>query len=149
QLVADGKFSRDELTLGKVRQYFRDRPDELDNYLPRNLRFVFFEATAGAPPIGSLNVPVTDGRSVATDKLLMPPGALALIYAPLPAGSTVKSDLASAPWESRYVLDQDTGGAIRGAGRVDLFVGIGPDAEREAGEIDLSGEFYYLLLKES
>lgn len=147
QLVADGKFVRDELTLGKVRQYFRDRPEDLDIYLPRNRRFVFLEATAGAPPIGSLNVPVTDGRSVATDKSLMPPGALALIYAPWPSGHSA-FEAEQSEWESRYVLDQDTGGAIRGAGRVDVFVGIGDEAEREAGAIDLSGEFYYLLLRE-
>ncbi|MEO0854359.1 MAG: MltA domain-containing protein, partial [Cyanobacteria bacterium J06648_11] len=162
QLVADGKFSRESLSLAKIRAYFRDRPQDLDDYLPRNRRFVFFEPTEGAPPIGSLNVPVTDGRSVATDKALMPPGALALIHAPLAEGSPkiAKPGATDAPfsetsglkrdtteWDSRYVLDQDTGGAIRGAGRVDLFVGVGADAEREAGEIDLSGHFYYLLLE--
>ncbi|MEO1133046.1 MAG: MltA domain-containing protein, partial [Cyanobacteria bacterium J06639_1] len=153
QLVADGKFTREALSLAKIREYFRDRPQDLDEYLPRNQRFVFFEPTEGAPPIGSLNVPVTEGRSVATDKSLMPPGAPALVHAPLASGrpkvekpgtaagvpeisSLAKQDVTG--WESRYVLDQDTGGAIRGAGRVDLFIGIGDAAEREAGEIDLS-----------
>ncbi|MEO0521024.1 MAG: 3D domain-containing protein, partial [Cyanobacteria bacterium P01_A01_bin.116] len=49
---------------------------------------------------------------------------------------------------SRFVLDQDTGGAIKGAGRVDLFVGTGSDAGDVAGLINDTGELYYLLLKE-
>lgn len=49
---------------------------------------------------------------------------------------------------SRFVLDQDTGGAIKGAGRVDLFVGTGSEAGAIAGLINNPGELHYLLLKE-
>jgi membrane-bound lytic murein transglycosylase A len=49
---------------------------------------------------------------------------------------------------SRYVLDQDTGSAIRGAGRVDIFMGTGPQAGDRAGVIGGAGELYYPLLKE-
>jgi membrane-bound lytic murein transglycosylase A len=141
ELVNAGKFTLEELTLPKLIQYFRDNPADLDLYLPRNNRFVFFETTSGAPATGSLGFAVTPERSIATDKSLMPPGALALIQAPLPDVALRST--------SRFVLDQDTGGAIRGAGRVDLFMGTGTQAGDRAGLINGTGQLYYLLLKES
>ena len=139
ELVNAGKFTLEELTLPKLIQYFRDNPADLDLYLPRNDRFVFFAPTHGAPATGSLGFAVTPERSIATDKSLMPPGALALIHTQLP----------DAPGElqSRFVLDQDTGGAIRGAGRVDIFMGTGIQAGDRAGLINGTGQLYYLLLK--
>ena len=145
-LVEDGLFSLEELTLPMVIQYFQAHPDSLDRYLPRNDRFVFFRETAGAPPTGSLRVPVTPERSIATDKTLMPPGALALIYTQIPYPDAT-GQLVSR-WVSRYVLDQDTGGAIQGAGRVDLFMGTGTVAGDRAGLINGAGQLYYLLLRE-
>ncbi|NEQ33925.1 MAG: murein transglycosylase [Leptolyngbya sp. SIO4C5] len=145
-LIETGKVREEDLTLPVLLDYFRQFPAELDTYLPRNQRFVFFRETYGSPPIGTLSVPVTAGRSIATDKSLMPPGALALINVALPCRQ------ADGTWgaavTSRYVLDQDTGGAIRGAGRVDLFVGTGPDAGDRAGLINTPGQLYYLLLKD-
>ena len=145
-LIEDGIVAEDELSLPVLIDYFDQNPEALDRYLPQNNRFVFFKATGGAPPIGNLNVPVTAGRSIATDKALMPPGALALISLELPIPATVDS------WHSvpinRYVLDQDTGGAILGAGRVDIFVGTGTAAGQQAGLINTAGELYYLLLRD-
>ncbi|MCU0524619.1 MAG: murein transglycosylase A [Elainella sp. Prado103] len=141
ELVNAGKIAAEELTLNAVQSYFQAHPAELDRYLPRNNRFIFFKETHGAPAIGTLRVPVTAGRSIATDRSLMPPGALGLIYAQLPDANG-RSNLVN-----RYVLDQDTGGAIRGAGRVDLFVGTGDRAATQAGLINHDGQLYYLLLK--
>lgn len=145
-LVEDGILEAEGLTLPAVIAYFQQHPEALDIYLPRNQRFVFFRETQGAPPTGSLGVPVTAGRSIATDKSLLPPGAPALISLPLPERTqggtwTVRS-------VSRFVLDQDTGGAIQGPGRVDLFVGTGPAAGEQAGLINTPGHLYYLLLRE-
>ncbi len=145
-LIDDGIIAEDALSLPVLIEYFEQNPEALDRYLPRNNRFVFFRETQGAPATGSLGLPVTAGRSIATDKSLMPPGALALIHLPLPqpndAGPLTTTDT------SRFVLDQDTGGAIKGAGRVDLFVGTGAEAGEVAGLINDTGELYYLLLKE-
>ncbi len=145
-LIDDGIILEDELTLPVLMEYFEQNPDALDSYLPRNNRFVFFRETNGAPATGSLGFPVTAGRSIATDKSIMPPGALALINLPLPqrnqSGELVVTNT------SRLVLDQDTGGAIKGAGRVDLFVGTGSEAGEVAGLINDAGTLYYLLLKE-
>ncbi|MEA5465248.1 murein transglycosylase A [Leptothoe sp. PORK10 BA2] len=145
-LIEDGIVAEADLSLPVLLDYFEQHPEELNRYLPRNDRFVFFQATGGAPPMGSLNVPVTAGRSIATDKTLMPPGALALISLNLPVPSTAGN------WQTRpinrYVLDQDTGGAIRGPGRVDIFVGTGELAGQQAGLINTSGRLYYLLLRQ-
>lgn len=146
ELVNDGKFREEELTLPMVIEYFQTNPAALNTYLPRNDRFVFFRETTGTPATGSLSVPVTAERSIATDKTLMPPGALALIHTQIPY-SDVSGTLIPR-LVSRYVLDQDTGGAIRGAGRVDIFMGTGELAGDRAGLINTPGELYYLLLKE-
>jgi len=146
ELVKDGKLPLEGLTLPVLIDYFQASPAELDQYLPRNQRFIFFRETHGSPAMGSIGVPVTAERSIATDKSLMPPGALALINAPIPypnASGQLESRIVS-----RYVLDQDTGGAIQGAGRVDIFLGTGPRAGDRAGLIGGTGELYYPLLKE-
>lgn len=145
ELANDGKVPLEGLTLPVILKYFQENPLELNNYIPRNRGFVFFRETKGAPAMGNLGVPVTADRSIATDKSLMPPGALALIHAQIP--------YANAPGEmqqrlvSRYVLDQDTGGAIKGAGRVDYYMGVGKVAGDRAAVTNGSGQLYYLLLK--
>ena len=146
ELVKDGVFAKDELTLPKLLDYFAANPRKLDKYLPRNNRFIFFRETAGQPPTGSLGVPVTSDRSIATDKSLMPPGALALIVAPIPDVEPT-GEIATRV-VSRYVLDQDTGSAIKGAGRVDVFLGSGEVAGERAGRLNGTGNLFYLLLKE-
>lgn len=145
ELVKDGKFQADELTLPRLMQYFQEHPRDLDTYIPRNKSFVFFKETQGAPATGSLGVPVTAERSIATDKSLMPPGALALMQVQLPTGDGYRGT--DTQPVSRYVLDQDTGGAIKGAGRVDVFMGTGEPAKAKAGLINTTGQLYYLLLK--
>lgn len=145
ELVKDGKFTLEELTLPKLLQYFQDHPAELSRYLPRNPSFVFFRETNGAAATGSLGAPVTAERSIATDKSLMPPGALALIHTSLPCRQA--NGEYAYPIVSRYVLDQDTGSAIKGAGRVDVFMGTGIEAGNRAGLMNSTGQLYYLLLK--
>jgi membrane-bound lytic murein transglycosylase A len=145
ELVKDGVFAQEELSLPKLIAYFTADRAQLDQYIPRNNRFIFFRETNGAPPKGSLGVAVTGDRSIATDKSLMPPGALALIVAPIPdveATGEIATQVVS-----RYVLDQDTGSAIKGAGRVDIFLGSGEVAGERAGRLNGSGSLYYLLLK--
>ncbi|MGB2923788.1 MAG: MltA domain-containing protein [Limnothrix sp.] len=146
ELVNDGVFSLEELSLPKLMAYFETYPEKLSDYIPRNNRFIFFRETYGSPPIGSLGVPVTAGRSIATDKSIMPPGAIALLSTQLPFpyrdGEWIKLPV------NRYVLDQDTGSAIKGPGRVDIFLGTGDTAKAEAGLVNDQGQLYYLLLKE-
>lgn len=145
ELVNAGIFSLESLTLPKLIDYFHQFPEQMNEYLPRNQSFVFFKETQGQPATGNLSVPVTAGRSIATDKSIMPPGALALIHAPLPEPNALGQ--LEPTLVSRFVLDQDTGSAIKGAGRVDVFMGTGSEAGDRAGLTNSNGELYYLLLK--
>ncbi len=145
ELAKDGKVTPSQLTLPGIIRYFRDNPQELNVYIPRYKRFVFVKETFKGEPMGSINVPVTPDRSIATDKSMMPPGALALVHTELPYSSNGRS--IEQKLVSRYVLDQDTGSAITGPGRVDYFMGTGKIAGDRAGVTGGPGQLYYLLLK--
>lgn len=143
-LADDGKLPLEGMTMPIILDYFHKHPAELNIYIPRDRSFVFFKESHGNPAMGSINVPVTAERSIATDKSLMPPGALALIHAAFPfVNTTGKIEHRTV---SRYVLDQDTGGAIKGPGRVDYFVGTGEEAGVRSGVTVSNGQLYYLLL---
>ncbi|MCC5659543.1 murein transglycosylase A [Nostoc sp. XA010] len=145
ELANDGKLPLEGMTMPIILDYFQKHPQELNIYIPRDRSFVFFQENHGEPAQGSINVPLTAERSIATDKSLMPPGALALIRASIPfANPTGKMEERIV---SRYVLDQDTGGAIKGAGRVDYFLGTGKLAGDRAGVTVSNGQLFYLLLK--
>ncbi|MGB3207488.1 MAG: murein transglycosylase A [Crinalium sp.] len=146
ELIKDGKIPQEGVTLPIILKYFQGNPEELNTYIPRNRRMVFFKNTNGAPAMGSINVPVTADRSIATDKSIMPPGALALIHAEIPYPN-VKGEMEQR-LVSRYVLDQDTGSAIKGAGRVDYFMGTGKVAGDRSAVTVGKGQLYYLLLKQ-
>jgi membrane-bound lytic murein transglycosylase A len=141
ELVTDGKMRLEEVTMQSLIAYFKQRPSELSEYLPRNDRFVFFREVDGTGAIGTFQVPVTAERSIATDKSIMPPCALALIQTEIPDRQLNPQRV------HRYVLNQDTGGAIKGAGRVDIFMGSGQVAGERAGVLNATGALYYLLLK--
>lgn len=145
ELANDGKLPLQGMTMPIILDYFQKYPQELNIYIPRDRSFVFFQENHGEPAQGSINVPLTAERSIATDKSLMPPGALALIHTSIPfvnsAGKMEERII------SRYVLDQDTGGAIKGAGRVDYFLGTGKIAGDRAGVTVSNGQLFYLLLK--
>jgi membrane-bound lytic murein transglycosylase A len=146
ELAKDGKLPLSGLTMPKLITYFRQHPKELSNYLPRWERFVFFEETNGTAATGSLLVPVTPERSIATDKSVMPPGALALIINSFPYPTS--NGKLEPRLVNRFVLDQDTGSAIKGPGRVDYFMGSGQLAGDRAGISGGNGLLFYLLLKE-
>jgi membrane-bound lytic murein transglycosylase A len=146
ELAKDGKVAPSQLSLPGIIRFFRENPQELNVYVPRWKRFVFMKETFNGEAMGSINVPVTPDRSIATDKSMMPPGALALVHTELPyaKGRSIDQKLVS-----RYVLDQDTGSAITGPGRVDYFMGKGKVAGDRAGVTGGPGQLYYLLLKGS
>jgi membrane-bound lytic murein transglycosylase A len=138
-LIADRKIASDRMSLAAMISYFKRHPEQVERYTQRNPRFVFFRITEGTPH-GSLNEPVTPMRTIATDKSIFPRGCLAFISTTLPEiGGTV-------PYQG-FVLDQDTGGAIRAPGRCDLYMGQGDEAGRLAGRTYQEGQLYYLFLK--
>jgi membrane-bound lytic murein transglycosylase A len=140
ELVKDGKLRKDEVSLAAIRAWAHAHPDEIGGYLARNESYVFFAPIDGNPR-GSLNVPVTSGRSLATDKSLFPRGSLVFVEGRVGSGAESREF-------HRFLLDQDTGGAIRTAGRADVYLGIGADAEKLSGSTRVEGQLYYLFLKE-
>ncbi|MDB9314512.1 MltA domain-containing protein [Spirulina sp. CS-785/01] len=146
ELVKDGKIPLEELTLPRILTYFEANPGTANEYINRDNSFVFFQENNGTPATGSIGVPLSAERSIATDKQLMPPGALALIHTAIPEFN--ESDSPQDLLISRYVLDQDAGGAIKGPGRVDYFLGSGENAGNRAGVLRSYGQLYYLVLKE-
>ena len=143
-MVADGKFSADELSLQRIMAYFDKHPAELKHYMYKNDSYVFFTDSEGGP-FGSLNCPVTPFRSIATDKSVFPRGLIAYAVTKAPVLKT-RTKVVFEPYYS-FALDHDTGGAIRSAGRCDLYMGIGPDALLLAGRQNAEGKLYYLAVK--
>jgi len=144
-LIDSGKATREDLSMQGIKKYLRERPEEVQEILNHNESYVFFR-TVDEGPVGSIGVALTGGRSIATDQTLFPRGALAFVRARKPEigpGGDIRSWVSF----SRFVLNQDTGGAITGAGRVDLFFGRGRDAEVAAGHLKEEGELYFLVLK--
>jgi membrane-bound lytic murein transglycosylase A len=142
-LVADGKIPADQLSLQTMMDYFDAHPEQVDTYTARNPRFVFFTLGEGLPR-GSLNEEVTPLRTIATDKSIYPRAALGLIRTRLPMGEGGR--IRPLPY-SGFVLDQDTGGAIRAPGRCDVYMGVGENAGARAGRTREEGRMYYLFLR--
>ena len=145
-LVQSGRLSRAETSMQTIRAYIAAHPAERDEILRANPSFIFFAWTDTPAVIGSLGTELTAGRSVAVDRTCFPAGALAFLVSRLPKVSPNNS----VRWSPlhRFVLAQDSGSAINGSGRVDLFLGSGPEAGAEAGLMKESGALYFLLAKE-
>ena len=143
ELVKDGRISSDQLSLSAMIDYFKQNKDLVDTYVRRNPRFVFFKREDGEPR-GSLNEPVTALRSIATDKSIFPRGCLTFISTTLPRAT---GGIVSNQFYSGFALDHDTGGAIRAAGRCDIYMGQGDTAGKLAGQTYQEGKLYYLFLK--
>jgi membrane-bound lytic murein transglycosylase A len=142
-MVNDGVINKNQLSLSSMIEYFKSNPDMVDTYVCRNPRFVFFRKEEGQPR-GSLNEEVTPMRTIATDKSIFPRGALGFIATSLPQLVAGQSAIQSF---SGFVLDQDTGGAIRAPGRCDVYMGIGDMAGQLAGQTSQEGQLYYLFVK--
>jgi membrane-bound lytic murein transglycosylase A len=134
-LVADGKIAKDRMSLVTMIEYFKQHPDQIEHYTQLNPRYVFFRIS-DTTPHGSLNEPVIPMRVIATDKSIFPRAGLAF----------VSTSLSSGPYTG-FALDQDSGGAIRAAGRCDIYMGEGDLAGRMAGQTYQEGKLYYLFLK--
>jgi membrane-bound lytic murein transglycosylase A len=142
-LVADKKIRKKDLSLQGLIAYFKANPQDMDYYLWKNPRYVFFQPRTGGP-YGSLNEPVTTWRTIATDKDVFPRANIAFIVAeefPLPGRGTELGAYRA------FACDQDTGGAIRAAGRCDVFMGVGDAAGNIAGRTYSEGKLYYIFTK--
>lgn len=146
-LIDQGAMRLSEISMGSIRRYMHDNPKYRDRILFHNESYVFFRINPDSGgPRGNINVPLTPLRSVATDTTKFPKGGLAYIKTEVPEFD--------ADWRhqgnkvvSHFVLNQDTGGAIKGPGRVDLFWGNGELAENSAGAMRGFGKLYFFVAR--
>jgi len=144
-LIEEGQISREEMSMQRIRDYLNRHPGDIPRVLNHNPSYIFFKVTPDGP-LGSLNVPLTPGRSVALDRRIFPPSALAFVTTQKPLSDGL-GKITSWVDCRRFMLNQDTGGAITGAGRADLFWGSGPYAELAAGHLKHPGKIYFLVLR--
>jgi membrane-bound lytic murein transglycosylase A len=139
-MVESGIMTKEEASLQSIRAYLQAHPDEIDDWLHKNPRYVFFKEQKGVDentgPIGALHVPLTAGRSVAVDPAFVPLG--------LPVWLDTTHPGTNAPLQ-RLAVAQDKGSAIKGPGRIDLFWGAGDEAETVAGSMKQPGTYWVIV----
>ena len=137
-LVEMGELEKEAVTLFSIKDWLQSTPTRLSEILAKNPSYIFFELrdTASDGPVGSLNVVLTPRRSIAVDRNVIPLGAPVWLQTTLP-------DEQQSPL-NRLMLAQDTGGAIKGHVRADVFWGRGDDAERWAGLMKQQGQLFVL-----
>ncbi|WP_457553062.1 murein transglycosylase A [Desulfobacula sp.] len=144
-LIRKNEILKENMSMQAIRNWLELHPERMDEVLHHNDSFVFFQKEDGGP-YGSLGVEVTALRSIATDSRVFPKGALCFMQAALPEKT---KSLSLNKWEkvSFFALNQDTGGAIKGPARADLFCGNGDYAEFTAGYMNKYGKLFFLVLK--
>ena len=140
-LIERGELSRQEVSLFTIRNWLVENPNQAEELLNLNPSYVFFtlKPDSNQGPVGSLNVPLTPERSIAIDPALLDLGVPVWLETNLPGNQSAEYN--------RLVLAQDTGGAIKGPLRADLFWGHGEDAENAAGLMKERGNLFVLLPK--
>jgi membrane-bound lytic murein transglycosylase A len=144
-LIDNGYMNRDEVSMQSIRKFLKSHPDTMQEVLNHNPSYVFFDILKRGP-LGNINVPLTPGRSIALDARLFPKGALCFISCEKPVVGS-RGNITGWKGFSRFTLNQDTGGAIKGAGRADIFWGNGMYARVAAGHLKHDGLLYVLIKK--
>lgn len=150
RLLADeGRIPLAEIDMPRIRRYLNEHLDDRQRIFHYNERYVFFRMTElepGLGPVGSMGAVLTPGRSVALDDACYPKGGLYFLQTERPA---MREGQAEPSWQpmTRFVLSQDSGAAIKGAGRLDFFWGSGEYPEMAAGLMKRPGRLYLLMKK--
>ncbi|MGD9509890.1 MAG: murein transglycosylase A [Geminicoccaceae bacterium] len=141
-LIEIGAVPKEQMSMQAIREWLDANPGEAPAMMARNPSVVFFtelkNLAAADGPLGAQGVPLTPGRSLAVDRKFLPLGV------PIWLDTTVPMPGGDRPLR-RLVVAQDTGGAIRGPVRGDLFWGAGPEAEHLAGHMKSPGRLWLLL----
>jgi membrane-bound lytic murein transglycosylase A len=142
-LIDRGIVSKEEMSMDKIRDFMEANPEEGKELRRKNRSFVFFQETPlGAQDecIGAQGVPLTPGRSLAVDKRIHVYGTPVWIEAELP----IKSEKPETKFR-RLLFAQDTGAAIVGPARADIYFGHGEGISHIAGRIKQFGQFVMLV----
>ena len=136
-LIKRGEIEREHMSMQAIRGWLASHPDQAQVLMAKNASFIFFREIAGEGPIGSQGVSLTPGRSLAVDPAFVPMG--------LPVWLDVTDPIDTDTPLRRLMVAQDSGGAIKGAVRGDVFWGHGIDAAKRAGAMKSNGTFYLLI----
>ena len=139
-------IERGQLSLQGMKNFLKEHPEKIPEALNSNPSYIFFKISEQSAT-GTFGARLTPWRSIASDPRLFPLGALAWIECEKPVLDAAQRITGWVKF-GRFVLNQDTGGAIRGADRVDLFTGHGELSELVAGGMKQKGALYFLLKKE-
>ncbi|MEE4164702.1 MAG: MltA domain-containing protein [Desulfocapsaceae bacterium] len=136
-----------DVSIPTIRNYFVEHPEQMTRMLHNNPRYIFFKWGGDEGPKGSLGTVLTPGRSVAVDHSIFPAGVVGYLVSQRPR---LHPDGSIDHWQqfSRFVLPQDSGSAIKGPGRIDLFWGAGSYAQTAASHMKENGQFYFLIKKQ-
>jgi membrane-bound lytic murein transglycosylase A len=141
-LVEMGELAREEVSLQTIRDWLRAHPERAQELMERNPSYVFFrelgDAATTPGPLGAQNVALAPERSIAVDRRFVPLGV------PLWLDTTAPYPEGERPFR-RLLVAQDTGGAIKGPVRGDVFWGSGERAEHIAGHMRSRGRWFALL----
>jgi len=136
-LIEHGVIPRDKLTMAAIRSWMKRDPEAGAALRRENPSYVFFREVKGDGPIGAEGVPVSAERSMAVDRAFVALG--------IPVWLESDERFAAAESVRRLMVAQDTGGAIKGPVRGDVFWGTGEAAGSRAGIMNASGSYYLLL----
>ncbi|MBO6518804.1 MAG: murein transglycosylase A [Rhodospirillales bacterium] len=139
ELVAMGAMALEDVTAPAIRDWLRANPAAGTQLMNRNESYVFFRVIEGEGPLGAQGVPLTPGRSLAIDRKFLPLGA--------PIWLDTTDPLSEDAPLRRLLVTQDTGSAIKGVVRGDVFWGFGETAARRAGLMKQRGGYFILLPK--
>jgi membrane-bound lytic murein transglycosylase A len=140
-LIERGALTEETVSMQSIRRWLEEHPDEADDVMDRNASYVFFEELKGEGPLGAEGVALTPGRSLAVDLHHWPLGVPVWLDAEAPSPRPGEPDRPL----RRLLVAQDTGGAIQGAVRGDVFWGHGEDAAEIAGRMKHRGRMWVLL----
>lgn len=136
-LIERGALTRETVSMQSIRAWLSANPAEARAVMETNPSYVFFRVLDGDGPLGAEGVALTPGRSLAVDRSLIAMGVPLWLDAedPLTPNTRIR----------RMMMAQDTGGAIRGAVRGDVFWGAGAEAAERAGKMRSPGRYWILL----
>jgi membrane-bound lytic murein transglycosylase A len=145
-LIDQGVYTPEEMSMDKIREFMEANPDQGKVLREKNRSFVFFSETQLGPTdecIGAQGIPLTPWRSLAVDPSMHVYGTPIWIDAKFPISGDLPQDTFQ-----HLMFAQDTGSAIRGAARADIYFGHGEDTPHIAGRIKQFGKFVMLVPKD-
>ena len=142
-LVGQKQLATEEVSMQSIRAWLESHPEEAESVMNQNKSYVFLALNQkDITPKGAIGITLTPGRSLAVDNRFIPYGVPLWLVTEVPS----LSDQQNEPFQ-QLVIAEDTGGAIKGSIRGDVFWGEGEDATKRAGKMQSQGQYWILLPK--